>query len=43
MIQFFKNKWEDVYSYFDHLWWRYEEDICLFLLFIVVGNLIINA
>lgn len=27
MLDFLKEKWLDVYSYFDHLWWKYEDDI----------------
>ncbi len=35
MIKSLKEKWEDIYSYFDHLWWKYKIDIICILIFLI--------
>lgn len=36
MLKFIKEKWEDLYSWVDHFWWKNQIDIILLLIFLAL-------
>lgn len=39
-MKIFYLKIEEFYGYLEHLWWKYEEDVLLFALVVIIINLI---